>query len=479
MQWGKMFKIKEINECREKAVLYLQRKKNIKKWDCKYLAEVFLRCCYEKEKRIKMFFWYLMSRTGNCVAIGKLSHYYLGFDKDTEKFYETICSCARLNSKAKDKYKDLCQMVLIDKNRMETEREQLNALIKQTNCQKRDVQEKIAYYVNDVNEKIETFLEQIQLYEKEQIYRQALQLEDVFISGVYSFVKTGYGVCPKHFTESEIALLNKFPQMDALQALRLAYFIENSKNRVKHMSRMASVYIKKYGIMTKINDLITKNPVLSNSKSSLLKTMAFYNQDKYVFCMLAVSQIEGLFMEYALNLGFSEKQLLTKTVSDKAALLEKKDIITSLDLMYYVFYFPIFRNRLMHGVIMNEDVSLYAELVLIDFFNVLDMASSDKFVAHKFEQLLRENEQGYDFEKHTELYLSASYFDKTVITDHNTRYQQLKDCYWSNYSKDLDVKCDDGTIDQKFKSVASIVVKKDRQLGGKMFRVINANATHT
>jgi hypothetical protein len=299
------------------------------------------------------------------------------------------------------------------------------------------------------------------------------------MSNVYSFVSIEHGVRPKLFSEFEISFLNKFPKMDALHALRMANFIEKSNNRAKHMSRIASVYIKTYDIITEINNLITKNPVLSNSKESLHKTMDFYDQDKYVFCMLAVSQIEGLFMQYALNLDFSERQLLTKTVSDKAALLEKKDIITSLDLMYYVFYFPIFRNRLMHGVIMNEDVSLYAELVLIDFFNVLDMASSDKFVAHKFEQLLRKNEQGYDFEKHTELYLSAPYFDKTVITDHNTRYQQLKDCYWFNYSKDLDVKCDEGTIDQKFKSVASIVVKKDRQFGKKMFRVINANATHT
>lgn len=162
-----MFKIKEINECREKAVLYLQRKKNIKKWDCKYLAEVFLRCCYEKEKRIKMFFWYLMSMTGNCRAMEKLSRYYLGFGKDTENFYETICSCARLNFKAKDKYNNLCQMILDDNNRMEMEKERLNALLKQTSCQKKDVQEKIAYYVSVVNEKIETFLEQIQSYKKE------------------------------------------------------------------------------------------------------------------------------------------------------------------------------------------------------------------------------------------------------------------------------------------------------------------------
>jgi hypothetical protein len=58
-------------------------------------------------------------------------------------------------------------MILDDNNRMEMEKERLNALLKQTSCQKKDVQEKIAYYVSVVNEKIETFLEQIQSYKKE------------------------------------------------------------------------------------------------------------------------------------------------------------------------------------------------------------------------------------------------------------------------------------------------------------------------
>jgi hypothetical protein len=226
-------------------------------------------------------------------------------------------------------------------------------------------------------------------------------------------------------------------------------------------------------ISQEINDLITVNHILFNRKEILKTIFNHFNKNDYISInnMLPL-QIEGLFYDFCILLGISEKSIEISSLNDKLEKIADKSKDKNLFFLsyeYFTFKFPIIRNKVSHGRIFEANNELQAYYLLLDLYNVINLIIDDEIELNKYIQFL--NDKITD-EKILELYnfkdLKVPNFYKIEGVIKKIIKRLKSDEFYNFLSNEIDTIDLDNIYDFKYK----IIFLKDRYQNDKFTKLI-------
>ncbi|MGB4499146.1 MAG: hypothetical protein WBI40_10660 [Methylococcaceae bacterium] len=168
------------------------------------------------------------------------------------------------------------------------------------------------------------------------------------------------------------------------------------KNEPSKFDELAKWYIKKYEIIEKTKALFSQSHFLHDRKELFGTLLTHYeNGDFMTFNYIVPLQIEGLFNDFCLALGIDESAIDGKPLNDK--LIRIKDKMSFCYFYeYFAFKFPIIRNNVAHGRIINDNHEFLAQNLLLDFHSICEMFVSHYIPVIKSLSLLKEIKNSID-----------------------------------------------------------------------------------
>ena len=138
----------------------------------------------------------------------------------------------------------------------------------------------------------------------------------------------------------------------------------------------------------KINQHIEINHLLASRKDILLTILKHYQNEDFISVVnILPMQIEGIFHDICLELGVDESRLDISSINEKLRILQSHmNHFTCFE--YYSFKFPIIRNMVAHGKLMEGDVEHTAIMLMLDLLPVCDLSFSDEIPTNKKIKLL-------------------------------------------------------------------------------------------
>jgi hypothetical protein len=131
-----------------------------------------------------------------------------------------------------------------------------------------------------------------------------------------------------------------------------------------------------FNIIEEIKDIIDKSKLLSQRKDLLYDILELFHVDKFqLFCNVVPQQVEGILYDYCIEFGINEDSLKNSTLGDKINLLIENEN-DEIDYEYFAFRFPIIRNRVAHGKLVDQNLDLNSWLLLLDLKYICDLMLS-------------------------------------------------------------------------------------------------------
>ena len=186
---------------------------------------------------------------------------------------------------------------------------------------------------------------------------------------------------------------NKFLELslDECRKLDKLYKIDKEK-----FYGFAETYIDSKNVIDKIYKKISSNHCLDRRKNILHSALeAYKNGDKLLFVNIIPLQIEGIFYDYCIALGIPENKLTSSSLSDKLDRIIKSNS-GFYNYEYFAFKFPVIRNRVAHGRIIEEkEIKKVSTTLLLDLYEVCREISSNNLIVNKVVELIEEFKEGY------------------------------------------------------------------------------------
>lgn len=132
-----------------------------------------------------------------------------------------------------------------------------------------------------------------------------------------------------------------------------------------------------------IKESVKKNKRLSQRKDLVDDILDLIKNGKtQLFCNVVPQQIEGILYDYCIEFGIDENSLVNSTLGDKINLLVEKGN-TEIDYEYFAFIFPLIRNRVAHGKLIDQNLDLNSWLLLLDLKSACEWLLSNELDSNK------------------------------------------------------------------------------------------------
>lgn len=155
--------------------------------------------------------------------------------------------------------------------------------------------------------------------------------------------------------------------------------------------------------LEKINEYIETNHLIASRKDILLTILKHYqNKDFISVVNILPMQIEGIFHDICLEIGIDESRLDISSINEKLRILQSH-MNHFICFEYYSFKFPVIRNMVAHGKLMEGDVEHTAIMLMLDLLPVCDLSLSDEIPTNKKINLLK-NVLDNDFDSLIEMF---------------------------------------------------------------------------
>jgi len=137
-----------------------------------------------------------------------------------------------------------------------------------------------------------------------------------------------------------------------------------------------------------IQDLIGSNHILDKRKPALSRILSHYeNKDFLSVVTMLPLQIEGIFHDICVALDVDESEIDSASISRKIEIIDEK-FRQFRSIEYYAFIFPVIRNAVAHGKLIEDDLEHTATILILDLIPACEMACSDYLPVNKKVKLL-------------------------------------------------------------------------------------------
>jgi len=169
--------------------------------------------------------------------------------------------------------------------------------------------------------------------------------------------------------------------------------VKECKSSSEKFKEYATVYIngvsgELLSVREKLLDLVRKSHLLFSRKNVIETMLRHYEAKDYISLVsMAPLQIEGIFADICREIGVSESQLDISSLNDKLQHIDGK-MQSFFFFEYYSFKFPVLRNLVAHGGLVDGDLEETAILLMLDLLPVCELAvSKDLPIIHALDVL--------------------------------------------------------------------------------------------
>lgn len=170
-------------------------------------------------------------------------------------------------------------------------------------------------------------------------------------------------------------------------------FVEECKKSPEKFKECAYIYISGVpdqlpSIGEKILAHVDKSHILFSRKQVIETMLRHFEAKDYIsFVSMAPLQIEGIFADICREIGVSESQLDISSLNDKLLHISGK-MRSFFFFEYYSFKFPVLRNLVAHGGLVDGELEDTAIHILLDLLPVCELAvSKDLPIIHALDVL--------------------------------------------------------------------------------------------
>lgn len=150
-----------------------------------------------------------------------------------------------------------------------------------------------------------------------------------------------------------------------------------------------ALYVQEHDPAAAVRALIDRHHLLAARRSVLVPALCAYERgERALFASAVAVQIEGIFEDACRMSGVSLDELRVATLVPKLdTLLRTKDV--RIDYTYYAFKFPLLRNRVAHGRMLETDLHRTTQLLLLDLHDACRVVASHPGPQNALVQFLR------------------------------------------------------------------------------------------
>ena len=217
-------------------------------------------------------------------------------------------------------------------------------------------------------------------------------------------------------------------------------------------------------VISKIMTAVNTNHILNRRKNVLETILKHYKNEDYISVvnMLAL-QIEGIFHDISIELGISESQS-NKTAINKLleSLNEKTQSFHYFE--YYSFIFPITRNRVAHGELIEDNLEHTAIMLILDLLPVCQFATSEDIKINKVLKLMKSIKKD---KKEQELVEFINYLDIDIPEFYNLLLRENilnyydEENFWDYIESELINEGNKNINDSKMTQYVKVLKKKE------------------
>lgn len=134
---------------------------------------------------------------------------------------------------------------------------------------------------------------------------------------------------------------------------------------------------KQLSVREKIERLIGQSHILYSRRQVIGTMLRHFEQKDYIsFVSMAPLQVEGIFADICREIGISENQLDISSLNDKLQHIDGK-MKNFFFFEYYSFKFPVLRNLVAHGGLVDGELEDTAIHLILDLLPVCELTISD------------------------------------------------------------------------------------------------------
>lgn len=170
-------------------------------------------------------------------------------------------------------------------------------------------------------------------------------------------------------------------------------FVKECKSSPEKFKEYATAYISGFpgglpSVREKLADLVEKSHILFNRKQVIETMLRHFEEKDYIsFVSMAPLQIEGIFADICREIGVSENQLDISSLNDKLQHIGER-MRSFFFFEYYSFKFPVLRNLVAHGGLVDGELEGTAIHLILDLLPVCNLTiSKDLPIMHALEAL--------------------------------------------------------------------------------------------
>lgn len=172
---------------------------------------------------------------------------------------------------------------------------------------------------------------------------------------------------------------NKFLDLPISSYRKIVKECKSSSDKFKEY---ATAYINGFSgelrtVREKLADLIKKSHILADRKNVIETMLRHFEEKDYIsFVSMAPLQIEGIFADICRGIGVSESELDISSLNHKLLNIDEK-MGSFFYFEYYSFKFPVLRNLVAHGGLVDGDLEDTALHLMLDLLPVCELSVSE------------------------------------------------------------------------------------------------------
>ncbi len=299
--------------------------------------------------------------------------------------------------------------------------------------------------------------------------RFSLPLDFMFNESPYRFGRTFFF---RSYDSYDVRSLdeysNKFTDLSVSSYKEL---IEECRKSPENFKEIAHYYIAGVpgsipSVSEKLEKLVGESHILTRRKQVISTMLRHFETKDYIsFVSIAPLQIEGIFADICREIGVSENQLDISSLNDKLHHIDGK-INSFFYFEYYSFKFPVLRNLVAHGGLVDGELEDTAVHLMLDLLPVCELTVSEELpINYALTVVDKASQSNYEkliewLDLRTNVLIPDFYDIKEKISATETLYDSIG--FWEYLEKELK-KLD--SVDQIKKSmplkIAGIVKKND------------------
>jgi hypothetical protein len=263
---------------------------------------------------------------------------------------------------------------------------------------------------------------------------------DLFFNGKmpYKFSRSNspMGYMYTYDVRKKSEIFNYFHDVDIPTHKRICDAFKNDPDEFWAFAKayISGEALENRSVKNRIESMIQDSPVLCRRRDAMQSVFDYYEQgDLFAYVSILPLQIEGIFYDICKIIGIDKSKLSTASINKKLDLLNEALGREFYSFEYFAFKFPVIRNHVAHGHLIESDLEHISIMLTLDLLCVCELATSSSLAINKkikfMQRMPVEAEELFEFIPHLDVKIPENCLYKSSEAPLAAIYKGTK--FWS------------------------------------------------